>query len=107
MMSWQPSGSGFVRASRLRRAFSLTSPVKRGPAPGGPAPAAAASTRPTPASRPPATAALRPPSRQPGSTGRPPAASAELESPFASCSVSRARHECNLCCTFMASRITV
>jgi hypothetical protein len=29
MMSWLPSGSGFVRASRLSRAFSLTSPVRR------------------------------------------------------------------------------
>ncbi|BAS73262.1 Os01g0627550, partial [Oryza sativa Japonica Group] len=29
MMSWQPSGSGFFRASRLSRTFSGTSPVKR------------------------------------------------------------------------------
>uniref|UniRef100_A0A0A8XN13 Uncharacterized protein n=1 Tax=Arundo donax TaxID=35708 RepID=A0A0A8XN13_ARUDO len=29
MMSWQPTGSGFVRASLFNRAFSLTSPVKR------------------------------------------------------------------------------
>ena len=29
MMSWLPSASGFVRASRLSRAFSLTSPVRR------------------------------------------------------------------------------
>ena len=28
-MSWQPSGSGLVRASRLIRAFSARSPVKR------------------------------------------------------------------------------
>ncbi|WVZ69596.1 hypothetical protein U9M48_018362, partial [Paspalum notatum var. saurae] len=28
MISWHPSGSGFVRASRLSRTFSLTSPVK-------------------------------------------------------------------------------
>ena len=100
---WWPCGAWAARVGRWRGSraaaawceppgWSGRSPKGRrwrcgtgcpwGPGPAGPGRAAAASTRPTPPSRPPATAAPRPPPRRPAPTGRPPAASRERAPPL-------------------------